>query len=235
MSKKGKKGKNGHPVTVVQTWGGVVEDTPKPRKAKGVHKVACYESHPALALGGGVFHGASCIHPAKGYDIYVGLDWGMKRMFPHYPWNPDPGTVEVYFPIKDGHAPSDVAEFKRMVTWLAAQLALGKKIHAGCIGGHGRTGVLMSALVCEVTGSKNASEWVRQHYCASAIETEEQIEFLQDHYGIKPVTPSKGFGFSGGWSTPSGFPSWEGPKTGTTTLSPVKGRSLWSDDVVRVY
>ena len=37
-------------------------------------------------------------------------------------------------------APSNVARFKKLVTWVCTQLQDGKTVHIGCIGGDGRTG-----------------------------------------------------------------------------------------------
>jgi len=190
----------------------------------------CHEGHPQLELGGGVLLGASCNHPREGFDIYVGLDWGMARMSHQYPWEPPSKVVEVYFPVTDGKAPKDTAQFKRLVLWLVEQLALGKRIHVGCIGGHGRTGTLIAALVCVVHGNPKAGEWVREHYCKSAIETKEQVEFLQAHFGLDSVVGTK-----------------EGPASNYPLLSvdsapsqwgvydPMRGRSMWNSDwVVKV-
>ena len=71
-------------------------------------------------------------------------------------------------------APKDAVEFKKMVVWLKEQGQAGKKIHIGCIGGHGRTGTLLAALVKEVTGNVDAIAYVRKNYCAKAVESNSQ-------------------------------------------------------------
>jgi hypothetical protein len=196
---------NGKDVTVTDT---VATKPVKPGKVgKTSHTgtyVSCYESHPVLKLGKGEILGASCIHPEKGFDIYVGLDSGMKRTFSPYPWEPAPTElppIEILYYIADMTAPTkaNTPTFKKMVTWMAEQLNEGKRIHIGCMGGHGRTGTVLAALVKEMTGNEDAGQWVRDNYCKKAIESKVQIEFLHEHYGIKKVEGSKEYsGFYGG-------------------------------------
>jgi hypothetical protein len=195
---------------------------------------ACHASHPQIDLGGGVFCGASCLHPLKGYDIYVGLDYGMERTI-QYPWDPvvESKVIEVYFPIPDGGIPKSVEQFKKMAVWLKEQLALGKRVHVGCIGGHGRTGLLLAALVSLVHDNSEAGTWVREHYCKSAIETTKQVQFLKDHFGITEVEASKG-----DWGmevVSSGYSSAQYPSSSkddnVRVYAPISGRSIWTSRV----
>lgn len=197
MSKKWRKGRKGKKfsnnviVTKLNDQGKLEVDTSVTKTDK-FKFTPCYASHPVIELGGGEILGASCLHPVEGYDIYVGLDHGMQRTV-YYPWQRKPRTapVEVYFPITDMQAPSDVKNFKAMIDWLAKQLAKGKKVHVGCIGGHGRTGTLMAALIAQIDENPKSAEWIRKNYCESAIETTTQIDFLEKHYGIERVAGSK--------------------------------------------
>ncbi|MEK0324908.1 MAG: hypothetical protein QQN63_04310 [Nitrosopumilus sp.] len=159
----------------------------------GAVGVACHVNHPVLDIGGGTVLGASCLNPEEGYDIYVGLDFSMTFQHSLYPWSEDdqPKTVEFLFKITDFTAPDDVLNFKCMISWMAAELKKGKSIHVGCVGGHGRTGLVLAALVKYVDGTKDAITWIRKNYCDSAVESSEQIEFLNKHYGIKKVQGSK--------------------------------------------
>lgn len=159
---------------------------------KKASKVAprCYESHPALPIGDYLIYGGSCGTPTvKDADIYIGFDYNIRQTEDAYPWNNK--VIEVYFPIKDQHAPVNVIEFKKMVTWTVEQLRAGKKIHAGCIGGHGRTGLFFAALVAQMLGEADAITYVRQHYCEKAVESQEQVDFLHKHFGITKVEPRK--------------------------------------------
>ena len=65
----------------------------------------------------------------------------------------------------------------------------GDNIYCGCIGGHGRTGMYLSALQRIINGDTNATDWVRANYCKKAVETPSQIEFLYKEYGIAKVKP----------------------------------------------
>jgi hypothetical protein len=165
-----------------------------PPQAK--HYPSCYESHPAVPIGPGHVYGGSCGWPkVTDADIYIGLDSSMNFRNPmRYPWHPAPeqtGPLEVLFRIPDGHPPKDVAEFKAMIGWLAQQLLAGKKIHIGCIGGHGRTGLVLAALKKVVDGTQDAITWVREHYCHKAVESTSQVQFLADEFGITKVPGSR--------------------------------------------
>lgn len=154
----------------------------------------CYESHPSLKLAGFEIWGGSCLYPSvKDADVYIGFDTGMHLTPKPYPWERDtkPRAVEVYFHIADGTAPKDPAQFKKMIVWTALQLQMGKKVHAGCIGGHGRTGLFLAALYTHMTGEKDSITHVRNTYCNKAVESATQVAFLNKHYGIKEVTGSK--------------------------------------------
>lgn len=153
----------------------------------------CYMSHPELKVLNGTLIGGSCSTPkAKDADIYIGLD-AFMTLRPNFPWHSEAdGPVEVLFRITDGCAPSDAKEFKAMVDWVIEQLEAGKRVHIGCIGGHGRTGTLLSAIICKSMGEKDAIQWVRDHYCKKVVETASQVDFLHKHFGITKRAGSRG-------------------------------------------
>ena len=151
---------------------------PKPR---------CHTTHQPITLGMGEIVGACCGSPRDGYDIYIGLCSTMKLKHQKYPWEDsyDP-IIEFQFNITDGCAPGKPAEFRKMIEWVAEQLDDGKKVHVGCIGGHGRTGTFLAALVSlyeDLTDDPIA--YVRKEHCAKAVESESQLKFLNKHWGIK--------------------------------------------------
>jgi hypothetical protein len=152
----------------------------------------CYESHKPLKLGKGKLYGGCARHPVKA-DVYVVLQRGDMDGLGSDPWDKHPSVVEVQYAIRDMHAPEDVPRFKRLVTWIGNQLHAGKTVHVGCIGGHGRTGTVLSAVVAEMLGEENAIQYVRKHYCAKAVESREQVKFLKKHYGVTEVEPTKVF------------------------------------------
>ncbi len=194
--------------------GGKIVEFNKSEKSDGGYK-SCRETHPALPLGDGlVIYGGSCIKPVvKDADVYIGFDGGMDFTKRHFPWNQG---EEVYFKITDGQAPGNVEEFKKLVEWTAQQLMIGKKVHAGCIGGHGRTGTFFAALASVMLSEEDAITYVRENYCKKAVESQVQINFLHKHFGIKKAKPSKpGVSYSN--ST-----KWEG----WDSWSPGKGSSV---------
>lgn len=145
----------------------------------------CYTTHKPLDIGGFQIYGGSCSSPVvKDADIYVGFDGSMVRTHRQYPW--DPGT-EFLYKIVDMAAPSDSESFVLLLDYLAVQLTAGKKIHLGCIGGHGRTGTVLAALVKVITGEADAISYVRKNYCEKAVESTEQVRFLSKHFGITEV------------------------------------------------
>lgn len=152
-------------------------------------KKRCYETHPVLKLGTGLLAGGSASWPVYKADVYVALQGGSSASRASDPWE-EQKVVEVQYSIRDQHAPEDIPRFKKMVTWLIAQLQAGKHVHVGCLGGHGRTGTVITAIVAEMLAEKQAIQWVREHYCERAVESSEQVKFLMAQYGVSkaPVT-----------------------------------------------
>jgi len=210
----------------------------------------CHETHPVLDIGGGKqIWGGSCGYPTvDDADIYIGFDGGMKKRPSAYPWN---DGHSVHFSIPDGCPPQDIPEFKKMIEWVCVQVDLGRKVHCGCIGGHGRTGMFLSALVAH-RGSKIGIEfpdgftddpiaYVRKNYCDRAVESQSQVDFLVKEYGCKAAAPSKkssGWGGSDkskatGWSKPYS-PSthepkfWDGWKSPSQTKVHGAGTAIYS-------
>ena len=148
----------------------------------------CFESHPALPLSDGyVVYGGSCSSPiVKDADVFIGFDGWMRLRGTARPWDAHVCT-EILVPVYDHEAPEDAEDFKRLIDWSAEQIRNGKKLHAGCIGGHGRTGVFLSALVAQFMGRTDAIQYVRKHYCDKAVESRAQVDFLAEHFGVERV------------------------------------------------
>lgn len=177
----------------------------------------CYESHPPLKVGEYTIYGGSCSSPAvKDANIYIGFDYSMSFSTGHWPWAKQ--TEEVYYHITDMQPPSDAKSFKQMIAWAAEQLKAGKKVHVGCIGGHGRTGTFLAALVTHMTGELDSITYVRKHYCQKAVETQGQIDFLHKHFGITKVQGSKTYS---SFNVGGGYPAKSVAKTHTTKSSPM--------------
>jgi hypothetical protein len=187
----------------------------------------CYESHPPLKLPGTEFviYGGSCSKPIiKDADIYIGFDSSMRQTSKRFPWKKG---EEVRFLITDMSTPDDPEEFRRLVEWTKKQLAKKAKIHAGCIGGHGRTGTFLAALVSHY-GEKDAIEYVRQHYCQKAVESAKQVDYLNKHFGIK-----KAQGYKTGAVSPvpktANYPktTTTGRSAGKEKFTAIAGKAIW--------
>lgn len=155
--------------------------------------VPCHQSHPPLPIpvGNKVYeiYGGSCHNPKiKDMDVFVGLDSGMVRTSRQYPWHE--GT-EFQFLIQDMGVPKDVEEFKKLLNYLKESLEAGKKVFVGCIGGHGRTGTVFSALVKLMSNIEDSTTYVREHYCKRIVESSTQVDWLHTHFGIKKVEGTK--------------------------------------------
>ena len=190
---------------------------------------SCYHSHPPLKLPGSelVIYGGSCISPAvKDADVYIGFDAGMTFTRRQYPWN---DGAEVFFKISDMSAPSDAEEFKKLVAWTVGQLEEGKKVHCGCIGGHGRTGTFLAALV-SVFGEKDAIQYVRKNYCKRAVESTAQVQFLVKHFGVTPAEghKSSSTGKSSGGKADVEYAKGSKKSSQVTSFTPMAGNGcIW--------
>lgn len=139
-------------------------------------------------------YGGSCHHPTiEDADVYVSLDVEQPVYYWEQPWYEDEGKKHIRFPIEDMFIPDDSDDFKSCIEYLQYYLSQGKKIHVGCIGGHGRTGMVLSALVQASMGDNlvddkgnkiSAIDYVRDNYAHKAVETVPQILFLHYNFNV---------------------------------------------------
>ena len=123
--------------------------------------------------------------PDLGVYLYEGWVRGMSLASPglEVPWASAAPFPFVYFVWPDYQAPENFDQACLLVLWVLEQVAAGKKVEVGCMGGHGRTGTLLAALRTaqgELPG--RAVGWVRVNYCKSAVESNKQIDFVADVY-----------------------------------------------------
>lgn len=162
-------------------------------------KAKCHFQHPVLSVGGGLLCGASAQYPRSGFDVYVGLDREMAASSRAYPWySGDDRSVCVHFPIIDYAAPKDPESFKELCQWVCNQLQKKKKVHVGCVGGHGRTGTVMAGVMA-LLGEKDAIGWVRKNHCKRAVESDVQVDFLVKYFGVTPHSGCKVFSQAPGY------------------------------------
>jgi len=174
----------------------------------------CFESHKPLPIGEYLIYGGSCSSPmVSNADIYIGFDRSMRETASRFPWN-EQKVEEILFYIPDMGVPADPEEFKKMIAWIAVQLTALKLVHIGCIGGHGRTGTVLAALVTHMTGELDSITYVRKHYCEKAVESHTQVKFLNTHYGIKEISGAKEYTGGHGskdWYAAKGYPTASNP------------------------
>jgi protein-tyrosine phosphatase len=88
---------------------------------------------------------------------------------------------DYWFPIEDFSIPT-IRPTAFALAWLIWQgVARHKKIYVGCMGGTGRTGLILALLARIVydMGGGNAVARVRRYYRPHAVETVEQGEFVR--------------------------------------------------------
>ena len=100
-----------------------------------------------------------------------------------------------------------------------------------CIGGHGRTGTVLSILAAKlglVPQEEDPVAWVRDHYCPDAVETNGQIMYIERMTGCKVhARPSDNW-----WS--SGYDAYKPAKTGPTVRELFEGPDDDHDEVARM-
>lgn len=162
------------------------------RGSKLTFNSSCSDHHkPLPVMVDGVqrfIHGGNCNHPIKGADVIIGFDSGMRTQPGMFPFR---HRYQLLYPIADMGIPANVAEFHNLIKWTIVQLSKERKVFCGCIGGHGRTGLFLAALVKETMGIEDAITYVRENYCHKVVESTKQTKFLHEQFGIKPVTGSK--------------------------------------------
>ena len=103
----------------------------------------------------------------------------------------------VYMPIPDRGVPPVGLDFWQAM-WEdldATKKALNRpiKVLAMCLGGHGRTGTIITALALARGGiiPKKADplKWIRTHYCEKAVESGKQVVYLEDTFGVTIKEP----------------------------------------------
>lgn len=79
-----------------------------------------------------------------GIDLFVNLTNKFERII--YPYSSKKQVI--CFPIPDRSIPENVREFCALVVKISEEIKSGKKIYIHCKAGHGRSGTLVSSLLC---------------------------------------------------------------------------------------
>jgi len=140
---------------------------------------SAWMDHPNRGLGGGGFEG----DPDVGF--YLDTRWASDRLMV------SPGTTGQFsrgcssktrmllYPWPDYGMPKDRKCLMRSLSWLLKQVEQEKIVEIGCMGGHGRTGTALAALlVLQGIPAQDAIRRVWRRYCEEAIESKSQLAFI---------------------------------------------------------
>ena len=169
-------------------------------------RASCFTQHPLVTIPhstGTPLHvyGGNYRHPADDADILIALESaGYRRdLYANFPWTKRDAFL---FPIVNNGVPN-ISDLRNLLDWLEEELLKGRVAHIGCIGGHGRTGLVLSALWNQCTGDANSTAILRETYCHKAVESAAQVDYLEKHFGIEPVKPRYNAIDIGDWGLPT--------------------------------
>ncbi len=104
------------------------------------------------------------------YAVYLHAGWTASSIATFIPWE-DYGTPFVAW-----------EQVRGVVMDFYARAVRGERVEVGCMGGHGRTGTFLAAVVMLADPNMTptgAVAWVRKHYCAKAVEDRSQEYWLK--------------------------------------------------------
>lgn len=93
-------------------------------------------------------------------------------------WSPPWGHEHVDWP--DFGLPANVDAMRATLAQVLERAGRGEAVEIGCLGGHGRTGTALACLaVLDGVPAAEAVAWVRDAHCTKAVETPDQIAFVE--------------------------------------------------------
>lgn len=92
-----------------------------------------------------------------------------------------PNACDYHFPIQDFGVPK-AADFQVLLAKLILLADDGHVVYVGCMGGIGRTGMVLAGLarVLRKQGGDAAIAWTRRNYLGHAVETRAQEQLVRD-------------------------------------------------------
>lgn len=84
-----------------------------------------------------------------------------------------------FFPIKDFSVPHNPEQLKNILQEVHAYACQNKLVYIGCLGGLGRTGLVLACLL-KLHGLHDPVQIVRKAYNPKAVETPAQLKFVEE-------------------------------------------------------
>lgn len=109
-------------------------------------------------------------------------------------WRDDPPAGTAASPVHVGWPDFGVIQPERLAEVaadVAGAVAAGRSVEVACLGGHGRTGTLLAAVIGHAEGLGAAAALVaaRRRYCRRAVETLPQMRLVYAALGEPPPSP----------------------------------------------
>lgn len=162
-----------------------------------MNKPKCYTTHKHLeTLIDKTFakvYGGNGYNPLVKADLYIDLN-PRKGITPFEPYPTKDGGQYINFPILNMQVPN-INKLRMVLDVMYEYGRRGKSIHVGCIGGHGRTGLVLVAYFAFIQARKTGEidptliKAVRDNYCEKAVESQAQVDYLVHHFDQEPVEP----------------------------------------------
>lgn len=133
--------------------------------------------------------------PKQKKPVWGGIFSGLNQFMS--PPSKEPEIIGLHWP-DGGKPPVPLAFFKEIVEICqkrAKEEDRDISLVFACMGGHGRTGTALAAVLvaCKEYTAADAIEYVREHHCYKACETAVQLEWLCDRAGFGEKTSDSGF------------------------------------------
>lgn len=123
----------------------------------------CHNSQtPVFKIGGTEIYGGGIYEDLPEVDVVIELH---ERRSNNY----------IFVPIKDFDVPDLPKEFWHK---LYKKIQGYNKVMVRCLGGHGRTGMVL-AILAGSSGIDYPCKFIREKYCEHAIETDEQKKYVR--------------------------------------------------------
>jgi hypothetical protein len=132
-------------------------------------------------------HKATEVEYPEGTKVLASASWIYRPEIPadvvlylDETWSPYGEVID----WPDGGIPRDQEAARRLIREGFAAAREGRRVEVGCIAGHGRTGTVLACMaVLAGVRADEATEWVREHYCAKAVETGPQEAWVRS-FGV---------------------------------------------------